>query len=344
MSYMLNEIQQQPEVLDRILREETLRIANFARFLSARKIHLIMLVARGSSDNAALLGRYLLEITCGIPVSLAAPSVHTIYRSRLRLEHALVVGVSQSGEGTDINWVLEDSKKAGAYTLGITNEPRSTMSKLVDEVFLIRAGKERSVAATKTYTGQLLLFHLLAAGLHGGNGLDKLKEIPSLAADSLTLSPAIAAMVERYRFMSHCIVVGRGLNYATAFELAIKLMETCYIVCERFSSADFLHGPVALVEKDFPVILIAPPGRSFREILGLAQKLKRLKAETLVMSSESSILKWATQAVRIPKRIEEFLSPIPYIIPGQLFAAMLAEVKGLNPDKPRLLKKVTQTM
>jgi glutamine---fructose-6-phosphate transaminase (isomerizing) len=344
MSLMLEEIGQQPEALARTLREETPRILKFGKFLSSKELYLIVLVARGSSDNAALFGRYLLEISCGIPVSLSAPSVHTLYRTRLRMNHTLVVGVSQSGEGSDINLVLEDSKKGGAHTLGITNEPRSTMSRLVDEVFLIRAGKERSVAATKTYTGQLLMFYLLAAALQDGHGIKRLQVIPELAAESLQLNSRIANIVERYRFMNHCIVVGRGLNYANAYELAIKLMETCYIVSERFSSADFLHGPLAIIEKDFPVVLFAPPGRSFNDILKLAGRLKQLKAETIVISSEQSILKKATRAVKIPRKIEDFISPIPYIIPGQLFAAMLAGVKGLNPDKPRLLKKVTRTL
>jgi glucosamine--fructose-6-phosphate aminotransferase (isomerizing) len=341
---MLKEIHQQPEALARTLREESRHVLEFAKFLTDRKIHLIVLVARGSSDNAALFGKYLLEITSGIPVSHAAPSVQTLYHAKLRMSRALVVGVSQSGEGTDINWVLENSKRQGAYTLGITNEPNSTMANLVDEVFLIRAGKEKSVAATKTYTGQLLMFYLLSAALQGGKGLENLQRIPELAAESLKLEERIAAIVERYRFMSRCIVVGRGLNYANAYELSIKLMETCYLVSERFSSADFMHGPVAMVEQDFPVILFAPPGRTFKDILSLTRQLRRLKAETIVISSEPSILKLATRPIRLPQRVEDFLSPIPYIIPGQMFAAMLAEVKGLSPDNPRSLKKVTRTL
>jgi glutamine---fructose-6-phosphate transaminase (isomerizing) len=345
MSIMLKEIHQQPEALARTLREESGHVVEFAKFLAARKIHLIVLVARGSSDNAALFGKYLLEITSGIPVSHAAPSVQTLYHSKLRMmSRALVVGVSQSGEGTDINWVLQNSKRQGAYTLGITNEPNSTMAKLVDEVFLIRAGKEKSVAATKTYTGQLLMFYLLSAALQGGKGMDNLQRIPELAGESLKLETRIAAIVERYRFMSRCIVVGRGLNYSNAYELSIKLMETCYLVSERFSSADFLHGPVAMVEQDFPVILFAPPGRTFKDILSLTRQLRRLKAETIVISSEPSILNLATRAIELPQKVEDFLSPIPYIIPGQIFAAMLAEVKGLSPDKPRSLKKVTRTL
>jgi glutamine---fructose-6-phosphate transaminase (isomerizing) len=344
MSLMLQEIKQQPEALARTLREEVPKVASLSRFLASRDIRLIVLVARGSSDNAALFGRYLLEITSRIPVSLAAPSVHTLYHAKLNLRNALVVGVSQSGEGTDINLVLENAKKAGAFTLGITNEPGSAMAQLVDEVLLIRAGKERSVAATKTYTGQLLMFHLLAAALQQGEGLDKLQQLPELASRCLELEPVIQSLVERYRFINHCLVVGRGLIYANVYELAIKLMETCYVVSERFSSADFLHGPVAMIEADFPVIVFAPPGKTYNDMLHLTQQLRTLQAETLVISSEASILKQATRALRIPVKIDEFLAPIPYIIPGQLFAAMLAGVKGLSPDRPRSLKKVTKTL
>jgi glutamine---fructose-6-phosphate transaminase (isomerizing) len=344
MSLMLQEIKQQPEALARTLREEVPKIAALSRFLATRDIRLIVLVARGSSDNAALFGRYLLEITSRIPVSLAAPSVHTLYHAKLNLRNALVVGVSQSGEGTDINLVLENARKAGAFTLGITNESRSAMAQLVDEVLLIRAGKERSVAATKTYTGQLLMFHLLAAALQQSKGLEKLQQLPELASRCLELEPVIQKLVERYRFINHCLVVGRGLIYANVYELAIKLMETCYVVSERFSSADFLHGPVAMIEADFPVIVFAPPGKTFGDMLQLTRQLRRLRAEALVISSEASILNQATQSLRIPVKIDEFLAPIPYIIPGQLFAAMLADVKGLSPDRPRSLKKVTKTL
>jgi glucosamine--fructose-6-phosphate aminotransferase (isomerizing) len=341
---MLKEIHQQPEVLAKTLKEEVPRFLRFSRFLSNKDIQLVVLVARGSSDNAALFGRYLIEITTAVPVSLAAPSVDTLYHSRLHLKKALVVGVSQSGEGADINLMLENAKKSGAYTLGITNEAKSSMAGLVDEVFLIRAGKEKSVAATKTFTGQLLMFYLLAAAMRGGKDLEKYNLIPELARESLELDPVIASMVERFRYMQHCTVVGRGLNYANAYELAIKLMETCYVVAERFSSADFLHGPVAMIERDFPVFLFAPPGRTYKDLSSLARKLKALKAETIIFSSEPGILKLATCPVRINRKIEDFLSPIPYIIPGQLFAARLAEVKGINPDHPRQLKKVTRTV
>lgn len=344
MSLMLAEIQQQPTALERTIRREGKRIKRFAEAIEKRPPNLIILVARGSSDNAALFGRYLIEISTGIPVSLAAPGVHTLYQTRMRLDNTLVIGISQSGEGTDVNMVLENSKRSGAKTIAITNEADSAMVQLADETFLIHAGRERSVAATKTYTGQLIILHMLAAALGGNQGFSEVEQLPELAFKSLTLRPEIETMVERYAFMNQCVVVGRGLNYANAYEFAIKLMETCYVVAERFSSADFLHGPIAMVERGFPAFLFAPPGRTLPGMQNLLEKLTRLGAETVVISSDKAALKLATRALKIPSRIAERLTPIPYIIPAQLFAALLAKTKGLSPDQPRSLAKVTKTV
>jgi glutamine---fructose-6-phosphate transaminase (isomerizing) len=344
MSLMLAEIRQQPTALERTIRREGKRIKRFAAAIENHRPKLIVLVARGSSDNAALFGRYLLEISTGIPVSLAAPGVHTLYQTRMRLQDALVIGISQSGEGTDVNMVLENSKRSGAKTIAITNEANSAMTQIADETFLIHAGRERSVAATKTYTGQLLIFHMLAAALNDNRGFSEVEHLPELAAQSLDLYSQIETMVERYAYMNQCVVVGRGLNYANAYEFAIKLMETCYVVAERFSSADFLHGPIAMVERGFPAFLFAPPGKTLQGMQDLLEKLTTLGAETVVISSENAALKLATRALKIPSRIEESLTPIPYIIPAQLFAALLAKAKGLSPDSPRSLAKVTKTV
>jgi glucosamine--fructose-6-phosphate aminotransferase (isomerizing) len=144
--------------------------------------------------------------------------------------------------------------------------------------------------------------------------------------------------------MEQCVVVGRGLNYANAFEFAIKLMETCYVVAERFSGADFLHGPIAMIDRGFPVFVFAPPGPTLKGTRDLLEKVKGLGAETIVISSEPSALKSSSRQIRIPERGAELLSPIPYIIPAQIFAALLAEAKGLSPDQPRSLSKVTKTV
>jgi len=341
---MLQEIAEQPAALAQTIAAERAKIDRLGKFLKDRAIDLIVLVARGSSDNAALFGRYLIEITTGIPVSLSAPSVHTIYNAKLKLQNALVIGVSQSGEGEDINHVLEHSRAAGAYTVGITNEPASSMTGLVDETLLMHGGRERSVAATKTFTGQMLLFYMLAASLAEGAFDHHYEVIPELANGALEQQPAILELVQRYVFMENCVVVGRGLAYANAYELALKLMETCYVVAERFSSADFLHGPLAMVERHFPVFIFAPPGAVLPGVNDLIRRLGELHAETLVITSDLNIAASCTRAVIMSKEIDEFLAPIPYMIPGQLFAALLAEAKGLNPDSPRSLSKVTRTL
>lgn len=341
---MLQEIAEQPTALAQTISAERGKIEQLGKFLKQRAIDLIILVARGSSDNAALFGRYLIEITTGIPVSLSAPSVHTIYNANLKLQNALVIGVSQSGEGEDINRVLERSRAAGAYTVGITNEPVSSMTGLVDETLLMHGGRERSVAATKTFTGQMLLFYMLAASLADGEVKYDYQLIPDFANRALEQKPAILELVQRYVFMENCVVVGRGLAYANAYELALKLMETCYVVAERFSSADFLHGPLAMVERHFPVFIFAPPGAMLSGVNDLIRRLGELHAETLVITADLDIAANSTRAVIMPREIDEFLAPIPYIIPGQLFAALLAEAKGLNPDSPRSLSKVTRTL
>jgi glutamine---fructose-6-phosphate transaminase (isomerizing) len=343
MSLMLAEIAEQPSALERTIAEERGKIAKLGNLLKARDIHLIVLVARGSSDNAALFGRYLLEITTGIPVSLSAPSVHTIYNAQLKLDHALVVGVSQSGEGEDINRVLESARRSGAYTVGITNEPGSSMTGFVDETLLTQGGRERSVAATKTFTSQMLLFYMLAAEL-ARRAPFSYEAIPEFVAGALEQKPAIVELVQRYVFMENCVVVGRGLAYANAYELALKLMETCYVVAERFSSADFLHGPLAMVERHFPVILFAPPGVMLPGVKSLIERLQELHADTLAITSDSDAAAMCTRSIVMSREIDEFLAPIPYIVPGQLFAALLAEAKGLDPDSPRSLSKVTRTL
>ena len=344
MSLMLKEISQQPSVLEKTIKAESKKLNKIGRFLKDRDIDLIVLVARGSSDNAALFGRYLLETTCGIPVSLAAPSVYTLYKSRLNLDRALVVGISQSGEGSDINSVLKQAKDFGAFTLGITNNGKSEIADIADETLLIHAGKEKSVAATKTYTGQMLHFYLLANALVDPNKRITLEKIPDFANDALALKPQIAEIAERYTFMENCVVVGRGLNYGNSFELALKLMETCYVVADRFSSADFFHGPLAIVEKRFPVLMFAPKGVTKKSNMDLLKRLKELNADSFSITNDKQISGLSSKCLLMSPGIDEFLSPIPFIIPAQIFVALLSEAKGLNPDSPRSLSKITKTL
>jgi glucosamine--fructose-6-phosphate aminotransferase (isomerizing) len=353
MSKMLEEIREQPAALDRTLRLGLKAAATLAREVAKKRPKLIVLAARGTSDNAAQFGRYLLEITTGIPVSLAAPSLFTLYDAKIELKNALIVAISQSGESTDTNLVLERGREQGAVTVGITNEPASSLAKLADHLFFVRAGRERSIAATKTYTGQVMSLYLLAHALGAKIRLDDLRKVPDWAANALELEDQITARAERYRFMERAIVVGRGLNYANAFEFALKLMETCYVVAERFSTADFLHGPIAMVERSFPMFLFAPPGVTWDGMRDMIGRLAALKAETLIFTdaSNAQAIELNPRAVVIPARLsrrnirpEELYTPIPYIIPAQIFAASLAEWKGIDPDRPRTLSKVTRTL
>jgi glucosamine--fructose-6-phosphate aminotransferase (isomerizing) len=353
MSQMLAEIEEQPAALERTLAEELASARELALRFAAKPPRMVVLIARGTSDNAATFGRYLIEITTGLPVSLAAPSVTTLYGVSLKLEDALVVGVSQSGESTDVNLCLEAAREAGAMTLGITNEEQSTLVRIAEAVLLVRAGSEKSVAATKTYTGQLLAFYLLAYALGGRVQIDRLEELPETVESCLSLASVVREIAGRYRFMERVIVIGRGLNYANALELSLKLMETCYVTAERFSGADFAHGPIALLERHYPAFLFAPPGPTAQDSLDMARRFLELEAEIMVLAPESAseLLQLAQRAIRVPtapghqsSSPPDLYTPIPYIVPAQMFAAFLAEEKGLNPDQPRTLTKVTRTL
>jgi glucosamine--fructose-6-phosphate aminotransferase (isomerizing) len=353
MSKMLDEIREQPAALERTLRGGLRAAARLTNAVRTHQPKLILLAARGTSDNAAQFGRYLLEITTGIPASLAAPSIQTLYGRTVNLKEAMVVAISQSGESTDTNLVLEAARAHGALTVGLTNEPRSALAGLAEHVFLVRAGHERSVAATKTYTGQLMLLYLLAHALGARIRIEDLRRVPDSAEAALKLESGMSLRAERYRFMERAVVVGRGLNYANAFEFALKLMETCYVLADRFSAADFLHGPIAMVERSFPMFLFTPSGVTWPGMRDMLIRLNALKAETLIFTDAGhrDAIEMNPRAVIVPLKLgrrsarpEELYTPIPYIIPAQLFAASLAEWKGLDPDRPRTLTKVTRTL
>ena len=352
MSLMLQEIEEQPQALARMLDGCAQQVRVLERRFAVERPESIVLVARGTSDNAATFARYLLEILLGIPTSLAAPSIATVYDSPARRKHTLVVGISQSGESTDTNLYLEKSGAAGAVTLGITNESASSLAKLADEALSVRVGPEKSVAATKTYTGQLLAIYLLARALGARIPEAALHKLPELVARQLESKERTAALAERYRYMEHAVVVGRGLNYANALELALKMMETSYVVAERFSGADFMHGPLALVEKGFPVFVFAPGGPARKGTAKLLARLAEADAETIAIGPPAVVRGLpATKRIFlngaipfVPDGPEDLMTPIPAIVPGQLFAAYLSAHKGLDPDHPRMLSKVTRTL
>jgi glutamine---fructose-6-phosphate transaminase (isomerizing) len=351
-SKMIEEVRQQATALERTLTTGLGSARVLRQYFEVHRPSMVLIAARGTSDNAAQFGRYLIEITTGIPTSLAAPSVVTLYHSEVNLRGVAVVGISQSGESTDVNAVLDDARKRGAFTIGITNEPESTMAKNADHALLVRAGKEKSVAATKTYTGQLLAIYLLAHALGGNVEMDELHRIPGYAASALDTEEEIAELANRYRFMNRSITVGRGLNYANALEFGLKMIETNYVLTGQFSAADLMHGPVALIEHSLPAFVFAPPGVTWPSIETVLERLEGVDAETLVIT-DSRNKKISSKAARciqlrwhtdVSGRIADLYTPIPYIIPAQLFAGHLAIVKGLDADRPRSLSKVTRTI
>jgi glutamine---fructose-6-phosphate transaminase (isomerizing) len=343
-SYLYQEIHEQPQVLSRFLDQAQETVRQLVAAIQQRPITHIVIAARGTSDNAARYAQYLLGGVNGLTVALATPSLFSIYKQPPRMENALVLGISQSGKSPDIVAVLAEARRQGLLTAAITNFPESDLGQEADYVIDLQAGLERSVAATKTYTSELAAIALLSATLAQDEGmLAALRQIPEAVAATLAIETDVAEMAPRYRYMHSCVVIGRGYNYATAFELALKLKELTYTIAEPYSSADFLHGPLALVEHGFPVIVIAPSGVVLPEIQAFMRTLKQREAELIVVSDDPETLTLGRIPLALPHAVPEWLSPLMAIIPGQLFAMHLTYAKDYDPDHPRGLRKVTET-
>ena len=341
---LYREIHQQPDVLTHLIEAERGTAEALAAAIRQRDITHVLIAARGTSDNAARYANYLLGIANGLPVGLATPSLYTIYGAPPRFRNALVLGISQSGKSPDIVAVLAEARRQGALTAAITNIPDSDLAQAAEHVIDLHAGEERSVAATKTYTAELAAIALLSVALSGDAGMAAaLAAAPQAVALALAAEEQIARVAERYRYMASCIVIGRGYNYATAFELALKLKELTYTVVEPYSSADFQHGPMALIEPGFPVIVVAPSGKVLVEMQGFMQILQEREAEMIVISDDAATLALARIPLALPAGVPEWLSPLTSIVPGQLFAMHLAHARDFDPDRPRGLRKVTET-
>lgn len=343
-SDLYREIHQQPETLQTFLDSERPAVAALAKAIQTRNVDYVVIAARGTSDNAGRYAKYLLGATCGLPVALATPSLFTIYQKPPRFRNALVLGISQSGKSPDIVGVLAEARRQGALTAAITNMGDSDLAQQADYVVPLRAGAEKSVAATKTYTGSLAAVALLGALLAEDHAQEaELARMPEAVANILAVGPTIARIAERYRYMRDCVVIGRGYNYATAFELALKLKELTYTIAEPYSSADFLHGPLALIEHGFPAVVIAPTGTMLPELRNFIGVLHEREAEPIVISDDQSALDLARTPIPLHASVPEWLSPLTSIVPGQLFAMYLAAARDFDPDHPRGLRKVTET-
>ncbi len=343
-SHLYQEIHSQPAVLENLLRAERDHIRRIGAALQTQRITNVFIAARGTSDNAGRYAQYLFGAVNRLPVGLATPSLYTIYKRPPLFQDALVIGISQSGASPDIVSVIAQASQQGAVTLAITNEPTSPLAQAAQHIIPLHAGAERSVAATKTYTTQLMALALLSAALANDETMfDALAQAPAHMARLLELNDVIARAAERYRYMRVCVVIGRGYNYATAFEMALKIKELTYVLAEPYSSADFMHGPVALVEEAFPTIVVAPSGLMQAEMRGFIETLQARGAEVIVLSDAAELLALARMPLRMTVTTPEWLSPLVTIVPGQLFAMHLANVRDYDVDRPRGLKKVTET-
>jgi glucosamine--fructose-6-phosphate aminotransferase (isomerizing) len=340
-----SEIFEQPQRLASLLENQKPIVGEIANAIRSREIHYAFLAARGTSDNAGRYANYLWGAHNQLPLALATPSLFTYYQSPPRLAHALVVGVSQSGQSPDIVSVLEEGRRQNCLTLAITNIPDSPLARAADFVLDIQAGEEKAVAATKTYTAELMAVAMLSAALGDSEEhWTELARVSSWVEQALALDEQIEQMAQRYRYMNQCVVLGRGFNYATAFEWALKMKELTYMIAEPYSSADFQHGPIAMVEGGFPVLAVAPQGKVHGTMTDMLTRLRRQKdAELVVISDDAEALSLAQSPIMLPPHIPEWLSPLVSIVPAQLFACHLTKVKGYDTETPRSITKVTET-
>jgi glucosamine--fructose-6-phosphate aminotransferase (isomerizing) len=343
---MAADIAEQPEVFARLLApESSTAIAEVAAQIARWRPRHVVLTARGTSDHAALYAAYLTEIRLAVPAGLASPSAVTVYGARPDLSGALVVGVSQSGGSSDLVEVITQARATGAHTLAVTNSPQSPLAQAAELHIDVAAGHERAVAATKTYTAELLALLMLVEGVRAGDGAlpaperSALEALPGLATQVLE-DPTAVHLAPRYRFAGRVVTTGRGYAYPTARETALKLMETSYLAALAFSGADLLHGPLALADPDVPVLAVVgngPGGRAMREVLA---KLGERRADVVTIGPSDVD---GTQ-LRLPAPdVDERYAPMLDVLPLQRLALALALARGQDPDAPRGLNKVTVT-
>jgi len=340
---LLREILDQPSVIEKFFREKKGLVSQVCKSV-INKFDYIVIAARGTSDNAARYAQYLLGSFNDIQVGLATPSLFTIYQTPPNIQNALTIGISQSGQSPDIVSVLASAHKQGGKTLAITNDEHSPLAESADFVIPLDAGEEKAVAATKTYSTSLAALALLSTQLSNDTErYEELLNLPEKLTETIEATLESIEQTDRYRYMEQCVVLGRGFNYATAYEVALKIKELTRVITVPYSSADFKHGPIATVNKGFPIIVIAPSGKMFDHIASFSKNLIGLGAELITISDRREMLDLGLTKFKLSANVPEWLSPINAIIPGQLFARQLAKEKGLNIDHPEGLSKVTET-
>ncbi|MDH6123334.1 SIS domain-containing protein [Kitasatospora sp. GP82] len=338
---MAAEMAEQPAVLQRILDEGAPKIREIASQIAARNPRFVLLTARGTSDNAALYAKYLIEVLLGKPAGLTSMSTTTAYGAKPDLTDVLVITVSQSGGSPDLVASTKAAREAGAITLAVTNNADSPLAEVSEFHIDVLAGPEKALPATKTYTAELLALYLLIEGLRGSDGAAA-KVLPELAAQILARQSEVKALAERYRFAQRLVITSRGYGYPTAREAALKLMETTYIPASPFSGADLLHGPLAMVDNVSPVIAIVPDGKGGEALQPVLDRLRGRGADLVVVGQRDQV-EAASAGFALPAGVPEEVQPILEILPLQLLAYEVTIARGQDPDAPRALAKVTET-
>jgi glucosamine--fructose-6-phosphate aminotransferase (isomerizing) len=340
-----DEIAEQPEVAARLLAAQSGPIDGIAAWLRGRHVRHVVIAARGTSDHAAVFAQYALGVRNRLSVGLGTPSIVSLYDVVPDFSDALVIGISQSGASPDIVAVIAAARAQGAPTIAITNEPASALAEAADRTIALGAGPERAIAATKTYTAELLAIALLSAAL-ADDPADRraLAAIPETIARTLALEPQIERIARDQARVDRALVIARGFEYATAREWALKLKELARVFADPYSSADFQHGPLTLVEPGVPVMAVARAGAPEVDLVALLARLREdLDADLMVLSDHAPALALATWPVPLPAGTPEWLGPIVSIVAGQLHALHLTRARGLDPERPRNLRKVTRT-
>ena len=337
------EIHEQPDVAAHLLVAGPPVLDAVAAEVRRRGIGLVVIAARGTSDHAAVYAQYVLGARNGLTVALAAPSLVTLYGASPRYGNALVIGLSQSGMSPDVVGVVAAARAQGALTLSITNDPASPLALAAEHRMDLAAGEERSVAATKTYTAELLAVAMLSAALDDDGARAELAGVPGALARSLDAEGDAGRIAADQVGLDRAVVLGRGFGYATAREWSLKLKEVAQLWADPYSAADFAHGPVALLAPGSAVFANIALGPARDALLGPVQAMVRdLGADVMVLSDDPearAVGRWSLAVPRLP----EWLGPIAAIVPAQLHAMHLAIARGLDPERPRGLRKVTET-
>jgi glucosamine--fructose-6-phosphate aminotransferase (isomerizing) len=335
-----SEIAEQPAVADRILSNATGDVARIADLIREAAPRAVLLTARGTSDHAALYAKYLVEVGLGLPCGLTSTSTLTVYGATPDLRGVLWISISQSGGSPDLVESTAAARRAGAITLAVTNNPSSPLAAAAEHHLDVHAGPELAVAATKSYTAQLLTLWLLITTWRGGD-LTPAKALPQFLERAVS-SPDVPEVAARYRFVDRLVVTARGYSYPTAREAALKLMETSYLSAQAFSAADLMHGPLAMVDADRPVIAIVAEGPGGDAMAPVLDALKDRGADVCAVAPAGRAPD-ATVRLDLPTGMPEDLAPVVQIVPLQRLALEMAVARGLDPDAPRGLRKVTET-